>query len=93
MRPFAFSNVNHKSPFGVLLRYDHVSPSVSSSGFVTPPATSSSYHVLIAGAFVDISQKAQLALDYQESLASDNGVSTAPPVQLKGYYAHFNVNF
>ena len=48
---------------------------------------------LIAGAFVDISQKAQLALDYQESLASDNGVSTAPPVQLKGYYAHFNVNF
>ena len=93
VRPFAFSNVNHKSPFGLVLRYDHVTPFASTSGFVTPPATSNSYHFLIAGAFVDISQKAQLALDYQESLASDNGLSTAPPVQLKGYYAHFNVNF
>jgi hypothetical protein len=93
VRPFAFTNVSHKSPLALVLRYDHVSPSVSSSGFVTPPATSNSYHLLVGGAIVDISPKAQLALDYQESLASDNGVSTAPPTQLKGYYAHFNVNF
>jgi hypothetical protein len=93
VRPWAFSNVNHKSPFGLLARYDHVSPSVSSSGFVTPPATSNSYHVLIGGAFVDISQRAQLAFDYQESLASNNGVSSAPPAQLHSYFAHFNVNF
>jgi len=93
VRPFAFTNVKHSSPFGVVLRYDHVSPTVSSSGFVTPPATSNSYHLLIGGAFVDISQRAQIALDYQESLASDNNVSSAPPTQLKGYYAHFNVNF
>jgi hypothetical protein len=93
VRPFAFNNVKHTSPFGVVLRYDHVSPTVSSSGFVTPPPTDNSYHLFIGGAFVDISQKAQIALDYQESLASNNNVSAAPPTQLHGYYAHFNVNF
>jgi hypothetical protein len=93
VRPLAFTNVSRKSPFALVFRYDHVSPSVSSSGFVTPPPTSNSYHLLIGGAIVDISQRAQLALDYQESLASNNGVSLPPPTQLKGYYAHFNVNF
>ena len=93
VRPFAFTDDHHKSPFGVLLRYDHVSPFVSSSGFVSAPSSSNAYHVLIGGLFADLSQRAQLAFDYQESLASDNGVSTAPPAQLKGYYAHFNVNF
>jgi hypothetical protein len=93
VRPLAFSNVNHKSPFGLLFRYDHVSPSVSSEGFLTPPATSNAYHNLIGGAWVDISSRAQLALDYQESLASDNGVSTSPPAQLHSYFIHFNVNF
>ncbi len=95
VRPFAFSNANHKSPFGLLARYDHVSPTVSADGFITPPppSTENSYHVLIGGAFVDISSRAQLAFDYQESLASNNGLSAAPPTQLKAWYAHFNVNF
>jgi hypothetical protein len=92
VRPFAFTNANHKSPVGVVVRYDHVSPSVSSEGFVTPPATSSAYHNFIGGLFVDISSKAQLAFDYQEQLPSNNGVSSAPAA-LKAYYAHFNVNF
>jgi len=93
VRPWAFTNANHKSPVGLVLRYDHVSPTVSSEGFVTPPATSNAYHNFIGGAFVDISSKAQLAFDYQEQLASNNGVSSPPPAQLKAYYAHFNVNF
>jgi len=93
VRPFAFTNANHKSPVGVVLRYDHVSPSVSSEGFVTPPASSNAYHNFIGGLFVDISSKAQLAFDYQEQLASSNGVSSPPPAALKAYYAHFNVNF
>jgi len=93
VRPFAFGNASHKSPFGLVGRYDRVTPTASTTGFVTVPSSSSSYHNLIAGAFVDLSQKAQLALDYQESLASDNGVSAAPLNQSKGYYAHFVVNF
>jgi hypothetical protein len=93
VRPLAFANASGKSPFGVVARYDRVSPSTSSTGFVTSPSTSNAYHNLIGGVFWDISQKAQLALDYQESLASDNGTSNAPPSQSKGYYAHFVVNF
>jgi hypothetical protein len=74
-------------------RYDHVTPTASSTGFTTPPPSSNKYHFLVAGLFYDLSQKAQLALDYQEALAAGNGVSAAPPSQSKVYYAHFNVNF
>lgn len=93
VRPLAFVNETGKSPFGIVARYDHVKPSTSSTGFATAPASDNAYHNVIAGVFYDLSQKAQLALDYQESLASDNGVSSAPPSQSKGYYAHFVVNF
>jgi hypothetical protein len=92
-RPFAFVNASGKSPFGILARYDHLSPSTSTTGFAVAPSTSNAYHNLIGGVFWDLSQKAQIALDYQESLASDNGVSSAPASQSKGYYAHFVVNF
>jgi hypothetical protein len=93
VRPFAFANGMGKSPFGLVARYDRVSPTASTENIATPPSTSNSYHNIIAGLFYDISQKAQLALDYQESLASNNGVSARPPAQSKGYYAHFVVNF
>ena len=93
VRPFAFATASGKSPFGIVARYDHVTPTARTSGFSTPAASSNAYHNLIAGVFVDLSQRAQIALDYQESLASDNGVSNAPPSQSKGYFAHFVVNF
>jgi hypothetical protein len=93
VRPFAFANTSGKSPIGLVARYDHVKPTASTTGFTTAPSTSNAYHNIIAGVFYDLSQKAQLALDYQESLASDNDVSSAPPSQSKGYYAHFVVNF
>ncbi len=93
VRPFAFSSESGKSPFGLVGRYDWVKPTASTSGFATPPSPSNAYHFLIGGLFYDISQRAQIALDYQEALASNNDVSTAPPGQSKGYFAHFNVNF
>jgi hypothetical protein len=94
VRPFAFTNGTGKSPFGLVGRYDHVSPSVSTTGFTTgAPSSSNAYHFLVGGLFYDLSQRVQLALDYQETLASNNDVSAAPPNQSKGYYAHFNVNF
>ena len=93
VRPLAFANASGKSSVGLVARYDHVRPTVSTSGFASPPSTSNTYHNVIGGVFWDLSQKAQIALDYQESLASSNGVSSAPPSPSKGYYAHFVVNF
>ena len=93
VRPFAFSSESGKSPFGLVGRYDWVKPTASTSGFATPPSPSNAYHFLIGGLFYDISQRAQIALDYQEALASNNDLSTAPPGQSKAYFAHFNVNF
>jgi hypothetical protein len=93
IRPFAFANESGKSPFGVVARYDHVKPTSSTTGFATAPSTDNAYHTVIAGMFWDLSQKAQLALDYQESLASNNTLSNAPPTPSKAYFAHFVVNF
>jgi hypothetical protein len=93
VRPLAFVNASGKSSVGLVGRYDHVSPTTSTTGFATAPSTSNAYHTLIGGLFWDLSQKAQLALDYQESLATSNGLSAAPPTPIKGYYAHFVVNF
>ena len=93
VRPFAFTNGTGRSPFGLVARYDRVSPSISTTNVATPPATANSYHNLIAGMFYDVNQRAQFALDYQESLAASNDLSNAPPVQSKGYFLHFVVNF
>ena len=93
IRPLAFANESGKSPFGVVARYDHVKPTSSTTGFTTVPSTDNAYHTAIAGIFWDLSQKAQLALDYQESLASNNALSNAPPAPSKAYFAHFVVNF
>lgn len=95
VRPLAFMHGSGKSPFGLVARYDAVQPSASTTGYVLPsaPVTSNAYHVLIGGLFYDLSSAAQVALDYQESLASNNGLSLAPPVQSKAYFAHFMVNF
>jgi hypothetical protein len=95
VRPFAFTNTSGNSPFGLLARYDAVTPASKTSGFVSPgpPITDNAYHVFIGGVFYDLSQKAQLALDYQEVLNSTNSVGVLPPTQSKTYYAHFVVNF
>lgn len=93
VRPFAFTNGTGKSPFGIVARYDHVSPSTATTNIAVPPPTDNAYHNLIGGVFYDLNQRAQFALDYQESLASNNGDSGPPPAQSKGYFAHFMVNF
>jgi len=93
VRPLSFVAENGQSKFGVIARYDAVHPTSSTAGFTTVPSSDNAYHTGIAGVFWDLSQKAQIALDYQESLASNNGVSSAPPAQSKAYFAHFVVNF
>jgi len=70
-----------------------VKPTSTTTGFATPPSADNAYHTAIAGIFWDLSQKAQIALDYQESLASNNALSNAPPAPSKAYFAHFVVNF
>jgi hypothetical protein len=93
VRPFAFTNGTGRSPFGLVGRYDKVSPTVSSTNLTPPPASDNSYHVLIGGLFYDVNQRAQFALDYQEVLASDTQVPLPAGQPSKTYYLHFTVNF
>lgn len=90
IRPLAFADASGKSPFGIVARYDMVTPNATNTGFTT--TTDNAYHTLIGGVFYDLNQKIQLALDYQESLASTSSTA-APPAQSKAYFAHFQVAF
>jgi hypothetical protein len=92
-RPLAFTNGTGKSPLAVIARYDRVNPSTSSDNLATPLPTDNAYHTLIGGLSYDVNPRVTFAADYQESLASNNGTSSAPPAQTKGYFAHFSVNF
>jgi hypothetical protein len=93
LRPFAFTNGTGKSPFAIIARYDHVNPTTSSENLATPVVTDNAYHVVIGGVSYDVNPRVTFAADYQESLASNNGTSNAPPTQSKGYFAHFSVGF
>jgi hypothetical protein len=92
-RPFAFANGTGKSPFAIIARYDQVKPSAASDNILAPLPTDNAYHTLIGGLSYDVNSRVTFAGDYQESLASNNGTSSAPPAQSKGYFAHFSVSF
>lgn len=91
VRPLAFLRADGRSPYGLIARYDRTQPSVESTGYQQPPATSNAYHVVIAGIFADVSPKVQFALDYQEQIVTSGPVPA--PNASKGYYLHFLVNF
>jgi hypothetical protein len=93
LRPFAFSNGTGKSPFAIVARYDRVKPSISSENIVTPLPTENAYHTIIGGVSYDVNPRVTFAADYQESLATNNELSSVPPAQSKGYFAHFSVSF
>ena len=93
VRPLAFSNGTGRSPFAMIGRLDLVRPSVRSENLLAPLPESNAYHTLIAGVSYDVNPRVTVAADYQESLASRNGESSAPPVQSKGYFAHLSVGF
>lgn len=92
-RPGALAHGAGWSPLGVVARYDAVSPTLVSRDVATPTRAENGYHNAILGLTWDLSSRAQLALDYQESLASRNGLSAAPPTPSRGYFGHFVVNF
>jgi hypothetical protein len=93
VRPFAFTNGTGKSAFAIVARYDQVKPTAESENLATPASSDNSYHTLIAGVSYDVNPRVTFAADYQESLAANNDLSSAPPSQAKGYFAHFSVAF
>ena len=93
LRPLAFSNGTGKSALGIVARYDQVKPVSSSEGLAVAPVTDNSYHFLVGGLSYDVNPRVTFAADYQETLASNNGTSTSPALQSKGYFAHFSVAF
>ena len=78
----------------MVARYDRVKPTASSDNITPIAPTDNAYHVIIGGVSYDFTPRATFALDYQESLASNNGTSNAPTSgQMKGYFAHLSVAF
>ncbi|MDB4879744.1 MAG: hypothetical protein JWL60_1190 [Gemmatimonadetes bacterium] len=93
VRPFAFTSATGTSPFALLARVDVVRPTARSENLPAPLPEANAYHTLVAGVTYDVNPRVSVAADYQESLASRNGLSGAPPGQSKGLFAHLSVGF
>jgi hypothetical protein len=72
------------SKLGVIARYDKVT---------TNTTTDAAYHVFIGGLIIDLSRRASVALDYQESLADKNNGLAGINLPLKTYFFHVVANF
>lgn len=93
VRPLAFLHGTPRSPLALIGRLDVVRPTARSENVPTPLPSSNAYHNLIAGLSYDVSPRITVAADYEESLASRNGVSSAPPNPSKAYLARLSVAF
>jgi hypothetical protein len=80
IRPFQIANAASTTPLGLVARFDQFKPNTSVDGAV---------NTVIAGVIWDLSKKASLAFDYQES-TPQNGATAAPT---KMYYLHWVANF
>lgn len=80
VRPLAFANGAADSPLSLVARYDRVT---------TNTRTGWKYNVVIGGVVWDLSKKASVSLDYQETTP----VTGAPIAPVKTYFAHFVARF
>lgn len=79
-RPLAIANGAADSPLSLIARFDRVT---------TNTRTGWKYNVVIGGVVWDLSKKASVSLDYQETTP----VSGAPIASAKTYFAHFVARF
>ncbi len=79
-RPFAMFDNASTSPLSLVARYDRVT---------TNTRTGWKYNVVIAGVVWDLSKRASVSLDYQETTP----VTGAPIAPVKTYFAHFVARF
>jgi hypothetical protein len=79
-RPLAFTNGSADSPLSLIARFDRVTANTR---------TGWKYNVVIGGIVWDLSKKASVSLDYQETTP----VTGAPIAPVKTYFAHFVARF
>ena len=73
------------SPIGLLARYDKITTNTN---------TDAAYHVFIGGLVFDLTRRASVALDYQETLPDKNIAALGGLNQpLKTYFVHILANF
>ncbi|HZK77861.1 MAG TPA: hypothetical protein VFC35_03060, partial [Gemmatimonadaceae bacterium] len=80
VRPLALANAASTSPLSLVARFDRVTTNTRSDW---------KYNVVIAGLIWDLSKKASLSLDYQETTP----VTGTPVTPVKTYFAHFVARF
>jgi len=79
-RPLAFADKASTSPLSLVLRFDRVTTNTDKG---------SKYNVVIGGLIWDLSKRASVSADYQETTP----VSGAPIAPVKTYFAHFVARF
>ncbi|MEP6507768.1 MAG: hypothetical protein ABJC63_06035 [Gemmatimonadales bacterium] len=79
-RPFALADKASTSPLSLVFRFDRVTTNIDKG---------SKYNVVIGGLIWDLSKRASVSADYQETTP----VTGAPIAPVKTYYAHFVARF
>lgn len=82
-RPLALFDTSY-SRLGLLARYDKVT---------TNTTTDAAYHVFIGGLILDLTRRASLAFDYQETLPDKNNGLVGINQPLKTWFMHLVANF
>jgi hypothetical protein len=80
MRPLSFGGGRSDSPLSLIARYDRVTTNTN---------TGWKYKVVIAGLSWDLSKRASVSADYQETTP----VTGSPIAPSKMYFAHFVARF
>ena len=82
-KPLAFFDTSY-SRLGLIARYDKVT---------TNTDTEAAYHVFIGGLLLDLTHRASLAFDYQETLSDKNTGLAGINQPLKTWFVHLVANF
>ena len=82
-KPLAFFDTSY-SRLGVIARYDKVTTNTN---------TDAAYHVFIGGLLLDLTRRASLAFDYQETLSDKNTGLAGINQPLKTWFVHLVANF
>lgn len=82
-KPLAFFDTSY-SRLGVIARYDKVTTNTN---------TDAAYHVFIGGLLLDLTRRASLAFDYQETLPDKNTGLAGINQPLKTWFVHLVANF
>lgn len=95
-RPFEIMDPSKRSPFALVVRYDHLTPNVDPTA-AAYAGTTPSYDYTVLGLLYDLNQRLTIAADWQHDGPSGfpdpAGANVRPRATVSTMFLHFNATF